>query len=82
MTPQEHDLDTCPLAPEIQKCDRERGAIVATLAAINATLQRLEPMIQLHEAQLQRQVGYVGLIGLVSSMIGAMIGFIASRIWR
>lgn len=78
----EHDFEACPLALEIQKCDRERGEIVATLAAINATLARLEPLIQAHEAQLQRQMGYVGLISLVSSMIGAIIGFVASKVWR
>lgn len=82
MTPQEHDLDSCPLAPEIQRCDRERGEIIATLRAINGTLARLEPLIQAHEAQLQRQMGYVGLISFVSGMIGAIIGFIASRLWR
>lgn len=82
MIQQEHDIESCPLAPEIQRCDRERGAILATMAAINSTLARLEPLIQAHEAQLQRQLGYMGLIGILSGGIGTLIGFIAARIWR
>lgn len=77
-----HDSDSCPLAPEVSACNRERGEISAMLLAIKDTLSRLEPIIQAHEAQLQRQVGYVGLIGIVSSMLGALIGFLASRLWR
>lgn len=78
----DHDLDTCPLAPEIQRCDRERGVIMATLTSISATLARLEPMIQAHENNMNRQIGYQGLIGVISGMIGALIGFVASRLWR
>jgi len=78
----DHDLDSCPLALEIQKCDRERGEISATLAAIKATLARLEPMIERHEANMNQQIGYQGLIGLIAGMIGAIIGFAASRFWR
>ena len=77
-----HDFDTCPLALEIQKCDRERGEMIATLTSISATLARLEPMIQNHENNMNRQIGYQGLIGLISGMIGALIGFVASRLWR
>jgi hypothetical protein len=78
----EHDLDTCPLAPEIQRCDRERGEIMVTLSSLAATLARLEPMIQAHETAMNRQIGYQGLIGMVSGMIGALIGFLMSRLWR
>jgi hypothetical protein len=78
----EHDLESCPLAPEIQRCDRERGEISATLTSIKETLARLEPMIQAHEAAIQRQVGYQGLIGILSGMVGAVIGFIATRLFK
>jgi hypothetical protein len=78
----DHDFDTCPAAAEISDCNRERGTIFATLVTLNATLLRLEPLIQAHEAAIQRQVGYQGLIGILSGMVGAVIGFIATRLFK
>ena len=69
----DHDLETCPLAPEIQRCDRERGEILATLTSIKETLARLEPMIQSHERWLQRSHGAMALIGLLCTIAGGLI---------
>lgn len=69
----EHDFDSCPLATEIQKCDRERGEIMGTLKAIERTLARLEPMIQAHETFMQRSKGAMALIGVLSAIIGGAI---------
>ena len=69
----EHDLDSCPLAPEIQRCDRERGEISATLTSIKETLARLEPMIQEHERWLQQSRGAMALIGLICTIAGGLI---------
>lgn len=74
-----HDLAICPLAAEISDCNRERGVIMTTLQILNATLLRLEPFIQAHERQMQQRVGFQGLLVIVSSMGGGVIGFIAAR---
>ena len=69
----DHDIETCPLAPEIQKCDRERGEISATLISIRETLARLEPVIQRHEGWLQQSRGAMALIGLICTIAGGLI---------
>lgn len=69
----EHDFDSCPLAPEIQKCDRERGQILATLVGIEATLKRLEPMIQAHETFMQQSKGAMAFIALLCTVAGGLI---------
>jgi len=69
----EHDLESCPLAPEIQKCDRERGEISATLKSIEATLSRLEPIIAAHEKWIQQSKGAMALIGLICTIAGGLI---------
>lgn len=68
-----HDLDSCPLAPEVQKCDRERGIILATLTSVNATLGRLEPLLQEHERWIQQSKGAMALIGLLCTITGGLI---------
>jgi hypothetical protein len=78
----EHDLETCPLAPEIQKCDRERGTIMATLVSVNATLTRLEPLIQEHERWIQQSKGAMALIGVLCAVVGGLITTLFSWLTR
>lgn len=69
----EHDLANCPLAPEIQKCDRERGQTLATLTAINNVLDDLKPMIQAHQDWIQRSKGAMAMIAILSTAAGGII---------
>ena len=75
----DHDLETCPLASEIQKCDRERGEILATLTSIKETLARLEPMIQEHERWIQKSLGAMAVVGLICAIVGGLITKLLGR---
>lgn len=46
------------------------------------TMERLEPMIQSHENNMNRQIGYQVSIALLSGGVGAGLGILMAHFWK